>query len=380
METKELLQFTYDHLQRAQDLETKKDYTSSAAEYLEASKFLFEAASKSTGEIKKIRVEQAEKLLKKYREIKELKNSEKDGKIKTSENPGKNQEASTFEDLGININNVPEITFEDVAGLDEVKAQITTKVIYPSKQPETAKKFGVSSGGGILLYGPPGTGKTHIARAIAHEAKATFISINPSTLLSKWFGEFEKNIALLFSLAREHSPSLIFFDEIDSLFPKRSKNNSSVMARAVPQMLSEMDGYFKDLSKPVLVIGATNNPWDMDEAVLRSGRFDEKVYIGPPSLEARKRIFEINSASRPVEDNVDLDYLSKITEGYSGADISYICRKAAETVFREVVESGKERKISQSDFVTVIHNTGPSITSEMISKYRKFEDFLKEAK
>lgn len=380
MDTKDLLQLAYEHLQRAQDFESKKEYNSSANDYLEASKFLFEAASKSNGEIKNVRVEQAEKLLRKSKEIRALKDEEKNSRVKASDRSGKGNEASSFEDLGININKVPEVSFDDVAGLQDVKSQIITKVIYPSQQPETARKFGVSSGGGILLYGPPGTGKTHIARAIAHEAKATFISINPATLLSKWFGEFEKNIELLFSLAREHAPSLIFFDEIDSLFPKRGKTNSSVMARAVPQMLSEMDGYFKDFSKPILVIGATNNPWDMDEAVLRSGRFDEKVYVGPPNMEARKRIFDINCVKRPIEDGVDFNLLSEKTDGYSGADISYICRKAAENVFREVIETGNDRKINQSDFISAISGIGPSINSEMIRKYQKFADYLKEAR
>ncbi len=372
MDTKELLELAYGHLNKAQELETKKDFEESGNEYLEASRLLFEAAKQASGDIKKVRIENAERLLKKFKILKTMKEANQKKSLETAERGTKDSKPGSFEDLGINVSHIPNISFDDVAGLDEVKSQILTKVIYPMKSPERAKAFRVSPGGGILLFGPPGTGKTHIARAIAHEVSAKFISINPATLLSKWFGEFEKNIQLLFSLARENSPSVIFFDEIESLLPKRGKTDSSVMKRAVPQFLSEMDGFSKEFENPVLIIGATNNPWDMDEAVMRPGRFDEKIYIRPPNLEARETIFLLNMKGRPVDSSVNYATLASMTENYSGADIAYLCRRVSESVFKEAIEKGIDRKINQNDFLISIKQVRPSITPEMLNRFNRF--------
>ena len=170
----------------------------------------------------------------------------------------------------------PDIRLSDVAGLEEAKREIEEKIILPFNNKEAAKKFGIKSGGGVLLYGPPGTGKTHIARAVCGELGGGFFYITPSEILDKWVGASEGNIAELFQEARTQERSVIFFDEVESLLPKRSDNSSEVMGRVVPQFLAEMDG-MKGSNENILFIGATNKPKSLAPAVLRPGRFDEKI-------------------------------------------------------------------------------------------------------
>ena len=370
MDVRDLLENTYYHLKKAEENDGSGNFDTASSEYFEAARCLLEAATKSEGELKVVRLENAERLmtmarnLKKKAETHAVQNAErgKDGE----------DDATTFEELGVPVANVPDVTFDDVAGLENVKTEIFTKVIYPLRNKELAKEYRISPGGGLLLFGPPGTGKTYIARAISHEVNAKFVYINPSTLLSKWFGSFEKKIEQLFRIARNNSPTVIFFDEIDALAPKRSKTDSSVMKRAVPQLLAEMDGFSKDRKEMVLVIGATNNPWDIDEALIRPGRFDEKIYIGPPDIEARRRLFEISLKGRKLAEKIDYSYLARITDGFSGADIDYICRRAAEQAFRNAIEHGSAREIDQLQIEGVIQNTKRTIDAEQVRKYEHF--------
>ena len=176
----------------------------------------------------------------------------------------------------------PSIRFDDVAGLDDVKQDIRLKMIYPFDHADLAAKFGIRPGGGVLLYGPPGTGKTMLAKATAGEIDAAFFRISPADILSKWVGEAEQNIKKLFDAAASEKRSIIFIDEIEALVPARRDEGSSVMQRVVPQILQGMEGFDKKSGQPILFMGATNVPWQLDPAVLRPGRFDEKVYIPLP--------------------------------------------------------------------------------------------------
>ena len=191
----------------------------------------------------------------------------------------------------------PDVRFDDVAGLEDVKEQIRLKLIYPFTHPEEAKRFGVRSGGGILLYGPPGTGKTLIAKAVAGELDAAFFTVKPSEIMSKWVGEAEQNVAALFDAARGYERAVIFIDEVESLLPSRG-GNSTVMNRVVPQFLAELDG-MAGKHPGLLLIGATNVPWMIDDAAMRPGRFDEKIYVPLPDLPARQRILELNLRGPP---------------------------------------------------------------------------------
>ena len=221
------------------------------------------------------------------------------------------------------------LRFDDVAGLDEVKEDIRLKMIYPFEHPELAAKFGIKPGGGVLLYGPPGTGKTMLAKATAGEIDATFFRISPADVLSKWVGEAEQNLKKLFDAAAEEERAIIFIDEIESLVPARRDEGSSVMQRVVPQILQGMEGFDERDVSPILFMGATNVPWQLDPAVLRPGRFDEKVYIPLPDLAARRKMLEVYLAKRPLADEVDMEALARRLDGYSGADIKYLCDRAA---------------------------------------------------
>jgi transitional endoplasmic reticulum ATPase len=269
----------------------------------------------------------------------------------------------------------PGTRFSDVAGLDEVKEQIRLKLIYPFTHPDQAEKFGVRRGGGILLYGPPGTGKTLIARAVAGEVDASFFTVKPSEIMSKWVGEAEQNVARLFALARAEPRSVIFVDEVEALVPRRRGSNSTVMQRVVPQFLAEMEGFDRHEDEGALLfIGATNEPWSLDPAVMRPGRFDEKIYVPLPDLAARRRILELNLASRPLAPEVGLDVLAERLAGYSGADIVNICRKACAIPFVEAVEEGVERDVEMADLQAVMEGVRPSVSFRDLKRFEQFRD------
>ncbi|WP_290703987.1 AAA family ATPase [Ferroplasma sp. Type II] len=274
--------------------------------------------------------------------------------------------------MGIDNINIPETSFEDVAGLDSVKDEVKVKILLPLIKKDLARMYDINAGGGILMYGPPGNGKTFIARAIAHEAHAYFININPSNLLNQWFGRFENNIETLFKYASKHSPAVLFFDEIDAITPKRSKTNSSYMKRAVPALLSEMDGIV-GRKNTLLIIGATNNPWDIDEAFLRPGRFGERIYIPPPDVVARELLFKMY-LKNALHDEINYGYFSEITENFSAADIKYICDKAKENVFKEVTKTNILRNITENDILEVIQASKPSVSNDLLAKYIQFRD------
>ena len=270
----------------------------------------------------------------------------------------------------------PSLRFDDVAGLDDVKEDIRLKMIYPFQHPELAARFDIRPGGGVLMYGPPGTGKTMLAKATAGEIDATFFRISPADVLSKWVGEAEQNIKKLFDAAAAEERSIIFIDEIESLVPARRDEGSSVMQRVVPQILQGVEGFDRKAGRPMMLMGATNVPWQLDPAILRPGRFDEKVYIPLPDLPARRKMLDLYLANRPVAADIDLDALARRLEGYSGADIKYLCDRAAVVPFLKSVASGEEGEIDVAVIEDVLNDTPRSVTSEVL---RRFEEWSKAA-
>ncbi len=270
----------------------------------------------------------------------------------------------------------PSLRFADVAGLDGVKEDIRLKMIYPFEHPELAQKFGIRPGGGVLMYGPPGTGKTMLAKATAGEIEATFFRISPADVLSKWVGEAEQNIKKLFDAAAAEARSIIFIDEIEALVPARRDDGSSVMQRVVPQILQGVEGFDRKTGRSLLLMGATNVPWQLDPAMLRPGRFDEKVYIPLPDVLARRKMLDIYLSNRPVGPEVDLEALAQKLEGFSGADIKYICDRAATIPFLSSVASGVETGITAQIMADVLNEAPRSVTAEML---KRFEQWTRQA-
>ncbi len=271
---------------------------------------------------------------------------------------------------------IPKVTWDDVGGLDDVKREIVEAVEWPLRYPEKFRKFNIKPPKGILLYGPPGTGKTLIAKAVANESEANFISIKGSELLSKWLGESEKAVRKIFRKARQVAPCIVFFDEIDAIAQMRGIDEGSrAVERVVNQLLTEMDG-LEDLDG-VVVIGATNRPDILDPALLRPGRFDRLVYVRPPDKISRYAIFRIHTNGMPLADDVDLEELAEITDGYVGADIEAVCREAVLLALREDMNA---ERIEMRHFMQAIRKIKPSITESMISFYEKFEERAKETK
>jgi len=278
------------------------------------------------------------------------------------------------------VSEKPDVGFDDIAGLEAVKEEIRMKMIYPLSYPEEAAEFGVSVGGGLLLYGPPGTGKTMIAKAIAKEIDATYFVVSAADLLSKWVGEAEQNIRKLFDAAKAEEKAVIFIDEVEALVPKRGSNSSTVMARVVPQILQELEGFDRQGERCLLFVGATNKPWMLDEAIRRPGRFDTSAYLGLPDAPARMRMLELYLGKRPLADDVDLGTLCDQLDGYSGADIDGIAKKAAQIPFMDFVKAkqsgqdgAKTRQINMADLATVISSTGPSVKPGDLARFTKFE-------
>jgi transitional endoplasmic reticulum ATPase len=269
---------------------------------------------------------------------------------------------------------VPEVHWDDIGGLENVKQELREVVEWPLKYPEVFQKMGIEPPKGILLYGPPGTGKTLLAKAVATESGANFIAIRGPEVLSKWVGESEKAVREVFRRAREVAPAVVFFDEIDSIAPVRGQSfDSGVTDRIVNQLLTEMDGIVP-LSN-VVVLAATNRPDILDPALLRPGRFDRVIYVPPPDKEARKQILKIHTKKVPLANDVDLDRLAELTEGYTGADLAALVREAALLKLREKLEPGP---VEWRHFEQALKKVRPSLTRDDIVRYEQMADRLKK--
>ncbi len=268
----------------------------------------------------------------------------------------------------------PTVNWTDVGGLEGVKQELIEAVEWPLKTPEVFSRLGIKPPKGILLFGPPGCGKTMLARAVATESQANFITIKGPEVFSKWVGESEKAIREVFRKARMAAPAVIFFDEFDSLVPRRGMGvgDSGVSERVISQLLTEMDGITS--LEDVVVIAATNRPDIIDRAVLRPGRFDRLIYVPEPDEKARLEIFKLYTKDMPLDPDVNLDSLVKMTKGCSGADIQALCREAALNALRVNINS---KLVSFADFKEAASKIGPTISPDMEMWYR---GFIKQAR
>jgi SpoVK/Ycf46/Vps4 family AAA+-type ATPase len=241
----------------------------------------------------------------------------------------------------------PQETFDDVAGLDEVKKKIRLNFILPLKQPELFKAYGREAGGSLLLFGPPGCGKTFLARAVAGEIDANFIHIELQAILSMWAGQSENNLHDIFEKAREHKPCVIFIDELDAMGGSRNQMRQHHDRMLVNQLLLELDG-IREQNEQIFVIGATNTPWYLDSALRRPGRFNHLIFVPPPEEQERGKILELKLADKPT-DKLDLARIARETKHYSGADLEQIVKDAVESAMERMLESGNLEPITQDD-------------------------------
>ncbi len=270
----------------------------------------------------------------------------------------------------------PNVSWEDVGGLDEVKQKLVEAVEWPLKQPQVFERMGIRPPRGILLYGAPGTGKTMLAKAVAKESEANFILVNGPGLLSMWVGESERALREIFKKARQAAPAIVFFDEIDALAPRRGLgDNSRTGERMVNQLLTEMDG-LEELND-VVVIAATNRPDILDSALLRPGRFDRIVYIPVPDEKGREKILNIHIKGMPLEKDINIKELAKKTQGYAGADLEAVCREAAMIALREDI---KNKTVSNVHFQKALEAVRPSVPKEVEEAYKKMEKFFSTRK
>lgn len=270
----------------------------------------------------------------------------------------------------------PNVHWEDIGGLAKVKMQLREAVEAPLKHPEVFEEMGIRAPKGVLLFGPPGTGKTLLAKAVATESEANFISVRGPEIFNKYVGESEKAVREIFKKARQTAPCVLFFDEIDAIMTARGqRDDTGVSQRIVNQFLAEMDGM--QALQGVLVIGATNRADIVDPAVLRPGRFDSVVFVPPPDAEARREIFAVHTKDMPLGEDVKLDKLAELTEGYSGADIEGFCREAAMAAVRD---DWKARPVSMKHFEAAMEETRPSISDEDMKRYQGQAELVKRRK
>lgn len=276
----------------------------------------------------------------------------------------------------------PDVSWDEVVGLEDAKDALKESIVYPAERPDL---FPLGWPKGILLYGPPGNGKTLLAAATASEINGYFINVDAASMMSKWLGEAEKNVAKLFNMARklaqkEEVPVILFIDELDSLLGTRS-NEIGGEIRVKNQFLTEMDGiHGKNAKLQLYVIGATNKPWSLDWPFLR--RFQKRIFVGLPNYEARLKLFKHYTAPLNVDENLELEKLAKVSEGYSASDIRDVCQSVQLKLVNELFASGKAkesttRSITMQDFINSMNNRKPSVSQEMIRAYQRWTEQFK---
>ncbi|MEM4296686.1 MAG: AAA family ATPase [Candidatus Anstonellales archaeon] len=302
-----------------------------------------------------------------YKKALELKPDFMEAKAHLDSAKAKKEQSSQGEDAekkgDIKLVERPKMTFNDVAGMEKVKEVIRRAIVYPLQDPSLAQEYGKKGGGGVLMYGPPGCGKTYIVKAAAGEVGCAFINAKLSDLLDMYVGNTEKNIHKVFELARKNAPTILFFDEVDAIGGRRGEGDQSqAMRMAVNQLLYEMDGIEAN-NENVLVLAATNAPWDVDPALRRSGRFTKSVYIPEPDLKSRMAIFKLHAKKiQKIEKHIAWFRLALATTGYSASDIKAIVEEAAEIPWVEAKTKGYRRPVNTGDFIKAIWNRKSSLS------------------
>lgn len=289
---------------------------------------------------------------------------------------GSNEVSETEEEVDSRFLQKPNVNFSDVGGMESVKKEIELKIIKPLLYPELYKAYGKKVGGGILLYGPPGCGKTFIAKATAGQVNAKFISVSINDILDMWIGNSEKNLHEIFELARNNTPCVLFIDEIDALGASRSDMKQSSGRHLINQFLQELDG-IDSINEGVLIIGATNTPWNLDPAFRRPGRFDRIVFLPPPDTTNRESILRLKLKNKPTG-TIDIQTIAKRAENYSGADIDAIIDIAIEQKLESSFSDGIPKPLETNDLLNALKKHKPS-TQEWFSTAKNFAMFANDS-
>jgi len=359
------------YYQRGLAAHQKGDAAAARAALLKAAEVLYKLAAESAGELRSARKAKARKILDLAKSL--------DPKAPAAvAGPGGKRKAPAEGDASAEdpaarwvVSEKPDVGMDDVAGLADVKATIRKRVIWPFQHPEVTAKYRKRAGGGVLLYGPPGTGKTMIAKAVAAEVDATFFSVRCSDVMSKWVGEAEQNLQKLFDAARQHERAVIFLDEAEAIVAKRG-SGSTVMDRVIPEFLAQVDG-MGGRHGGLLLLGATNRPWDMDDAALRPGRFGELIYVPLPDEPARRKIIASVLAGIPLAQDVDPAGLAGRTEGYSGADCVAVCEAAKDAPYEREIDTAQPQVLEAADIEAALARVRPSVTAGQLRRYERFE-------
>ncbi|MEM3587382.1 MAG: ATP-binding protein [Candidatus Jordarchaeaceae archaeon] len=374
--------------QDAIDLDNRGNYKQAYEQYLRAADILLRCIQFTDNpELRQIYYERAQKYVKRCKQIKKsMASLHTVSSMRTSltmKEDGEDEEELSKAISSTIIAEKPNIKWSDVANLNTAKQALREAIILPMMRPdlfEGARK----PWKGILLFGPPGCGKTLIAKAVASEVKATFFNVSAASIVSKWLGESEKLIKELFNAARAKQPSIVFIDEVDSVATKREGDEVGGERRLKTQLMQEMDGLTSSSKDRIIVLGATNVPWELDPALRR--RFEKRIYIGMPEEEARKEIFKIHTRGVELEEDVDFDELAKLTEGYVGSDIAMICREALMMPIRELDAADalndknvKVRPVNRQDFLEALRGVKPVVSPAELVRFKQWaEEFAVE--
>ncbi|MBA4386643.1 MAG: hypothetical protein C0404_01610 [Verrucomicrobia bacterium] len=288
--------------------------------------------------------------------------------------PG-DQKTATADDVAADqdwlVTEKPNVTFDMIAGMEQAKLAIWDMVIFPLKDPEKAKKLKLKPGGGVLLYGPPGNGKTTLGKAIAHELNAAFFYASGAQIRSKWHGESEQKLRKLMQAAKAQPVSVLFLDDVDGLLPKRS-GMSVVDNRIVVQFLAEIGG-FEESKNTLLLLGATNKPWEIDEAVFRTGRFDEKIHVGLPDRPARLGMLHMHLDQLPIQAGFNFEKWADRLDGYTGSDIVGIVNDGKRTSLRRAIHANADPVLQESDIEEAFKTIPSSVTDRLLKQYEDFK-------
>lgn len=363
----------------------QKNYSVAARNLFSASETLFKLAKVSDGALKEKRFQKADEIYHLAEEvqnkIKSTGSASSQGALSdlqrlggSSSQEGKSKKGTDRDDTLTCFTPVSDtgVSLDDVAGLQEAKDEIYQKIVQPIKHPEIFAKFKKKKGGGVLLYGVPGTGKTMLAQALAHEIDAKFFAVKCSDIISKWVGNAEQNIHNLFEEARKYPTSIIFFDEFESIGTKRD-TYSTVMKRVVPELLEQIQGFEKN-ENTLLVIAATNRPYDIDSAFLRPGRFDKRIYVPLPDDDARLAIFNNQFKGVPVDDCIDLDYMVEKSNGFNGSDCVALCDKVKDLAIDRAIKTGEDTTITNDDILQATATTYSSVQRADLEKLGKYQE------